>query len=135
MKTKTPAGSLPVYTCTKCSTEKKAEEFYMKSLIRSFYICKKCASRMSSDALNNDLSRRLADRLKRRKTPLGVKTIRVLLEEYGAESDANKLAVENDNVDIRKIRADEPLNAEGNAMVVPRSEASKRRKTGVSRAD
>ena len=101
----------------------------MKSLLRSFYICKKCASRMSSDALKNDYSRRIADRLKRRKTPLGVKVIRVLLEEYGAASDENKLAIDRDEIDIRKRRADEPLNAEGNAMVVPRSEASKRRKT------
>ena len=86
---------------------------------------------MSTDACNRDVSRRIAQRLKSRKTPLRVDAVRRLLQEYGAESDANKLAVENDDVDIRKRRADEPLHAEDNAVVVPRSEASKRQKTGT----
>ena len=47
------------------------------------------------------------------------------------ESESTKLAIDRDEVDIRKRRADEPLNAEGNAVVVPRSAASKRRESGV----
>ena len=130
-----PIGSMPEYKCIKCSDIKPAGSFSSTSLKRSFYICKPCANQMSTDACNRDISRRITQRLKSRKTPLRVDAVRRLLQEYSAESDANKFAVENDNVDIRKIRADEPLNAEGNAMVVPRSEASKRRKTGVSHAD
>ena len=133
--TRPPVGSMLEYTCIKCNEVKLVDSFCSASLKRSFYICKPCANRLSVDARKRDISRRIAKRLKSRKTPLRVDAVRRLLQEYSAESDANKLAVENDNVDIRKRRADEPLNAEGNAMVVPRSEASKRRKTGVSHTD
>ena len=133
--TRPPVGSMSEYTCIKCKDVKPVGSFSPTSLKRSFYICKTCANQLSIDSCKRDIALRIIKRLNSRKTPLRVDAVRRLLQEYSAESDANKFAVENDNVDIRKRRADEPLNAEGNAVVVPRSEASKRRKTGVSRTD
>ena len=123
-------GSLPEYACIKCMKTKPRSSFYQQSLQRSFYICKWCSNQLAIDACKRDVARRLAQRLRSRNTPLRLEAVRKLLKDYGALSETNKQAVERDDVDIRKRRVDEPLNAEGNAIVVPRSEASRRQEKG-----
>ena len=128
-------GSLPEYACIKCAEVKPAGSFYKQSLQRSFYICKHCSNRLAIDACKRDVARRLTQRLRSRRTPLHVEAVRKLLQEYGAISETNRLAVERDDVDIKRRRTNEPLDAEGNAIVVPRTETSKRQQRGsVGRA-
>ena len=112
-------AALQRFTCIKCSIEKDRIFYYESRLKRNSYICKPCSTVLRVNTQRNEPTRRIAVRLRKRKTPLGTKVLRAILGVYAAESDEHRRAVDADEVDV--VARGGGVLTEHNAEVVLRS--------------
>lgn len=106
-----------MYTCKVCKAEKPSVDFSPAGLARSFYWCRSCANRHSTERRRSDPAARLASRIRARERRSGlpvsltVGEIRQLLRGEDPEY------VREDMVTLTRVRDEEPMGLNNVAVV------------------
>ena len=105
------------FTCKVCKTEKPSVDFSSAGLARSFYWCRQCANRKSTERRRSDPAARLASRIRARERRSGLPVSLTVGEIRQLLDGEDPVYVREDMVTLARLREEEPLGV-GNVAVV-----------------
>ena len=97
------------FTCKVCKTEKPSVDFSPAGLARSFYWCRSCANRKSTERRRSDPAARLASRIRARERRLGMPVLLTVGDIRQLLNGEDPVYVREDLVTLARLREEEPL--------------------------